>query len=480
MKIAIIGAGWAGLACAVRATQLGHNVTLFETSRTLGGRARAIDHHGTRLDNGQHILIGAYTDTLALLRTVGVDLEQAFLRRPLSLQDPAGLGLQLPLWLDRPDCPRWLRWASPLDGIAGIVLAKGWSVRDKLSLLRHAVGWQLSGFRCKGDLSVAKLCQSLPQTIRDGFIDPLCVSALNTPADRASAQVFLTVLKDALFGPPGSSNLLLPRTDLGQLLPDPAARWLTQHGCTIRLGHRVTDLEADLAVNLEADLGADLHPQPTPFDHIVLATPSTESARLLAQYATKVDSKLSKQDVPRVLDWANTAQAIPFEAIATVYAEIEVARGGQDRAPRDAPITLPSGTRLGPMSALQASTAHPAQFVFDRGQLGGQPGQLAFVVSAATGDAATLTQQVVAQAKVQLGLTIKPFKTIIEKRATFACLPGLARPKVAIAPGLSACGDYLEGPYPATLEGAVRSGNAAAHGLGTVANNLVTLASRRY
>jgi predicted NAD/FAD-dependent oxidoreductase len=214
----------------------------------------------------------------------------------------------------------------------------------------------------------------------------------------------------------------------------------------------------DLELNWSPDVNADLNHQPAPFDHIVLATSSTESARLLTHYACKVDSKLSKQNLPIVLDWANTAQAIPFEAIATVYANVEVVRDG--------PVTFPSGTRLGPMTALHASASHPAQFVFDRSQLGGQPGQLAFVVSAATGNAATLTHQVVAQAKAQLDLSVTPFKTIVEKRATFACLPGLARPKTAIAPGLSACGDYLEGPYPATLEGAVRSGNAAADGLG--------------
>jgi predicted NAD/FAD-dependent oxidoreductase len=107
----------------------------------------------------------------------------------------------------------------------------------------------------------------------------------------------------------------------------------------------------------------------------------------------------------------------------------------------------------------------PAQFVFDRGQLGGPPGLLAFVVSASTGDRDTLQAQVLKQAQVQLGLSLQAVQTVVEKRATFACTPGLKRPPSLIAPGLLACGDYVAGPYPATLEGAVRSGVAAAQSL---------------
>ena len=118
------------------------------------------------------------------------------------------------------------------------------------------------------------------------------------------------------------------------------------------------------------------------------------------------------------------------------------------------------------MLALHASAADPAQFVFDRAQLGGPAGLLAFVISASNGDSALLTQQVLAQAVRQLGLkALQPVQTIVEKRATFACTPDLQRPALQIAPGLLTCGDYLAGPYPATLEGAVRSGLEAASAL---------------
>jgi hypothetical protein len=106
-------------------------------------------------------------------------------------------------------------------------------------LLRASVGWQLAGFQCEAGTSVADLCSALSPTIRTTLIDPLCVSALNTPAERACGQVFLTVLRDSLFGGRGSSNLLLPTRDLSSLFPAAAAQWLQAHGGELRTGVRV-------------------------------------------------------------------------------------------------------------------------------------------------------------------------------------------------------------------------------------------------
>ena len=115
------------------------------------------------------------------------------------------------------------------------------------------------------------------------------------------------------------------------------------------------------------------------------------------------------------------------------------------------------------MLALRSTADAPAQFVFDRAQTGGPDGLWAMVVSASTTERAVLEAQVVAQAREQLGCADpRVVLSVVEKRATFACTPGLERPSMSIAPGLDACGDYIEGPYPATLEGAVMSGLVAA------------------
>ena len=416
MKVAIVGAGWAGCAAAVEATRLGHQVTIFEASRTAGGRARrvmaTVAGQQIALDNGQHILIGAYAETLRLMKDVGVDAAASFLRLPLTMQFPDGSGLKLP------------NWPAPLDALAGILNARGWPLADRLSLLKVALGWRLGGFTCSPDQSVGDLCCSLAPGPMAALIEPLCVSALNTPPERASGQVFLRVMRDALFAQSGGSNLLLPRVDLSALLPDAALAWLAAHGGAQRLGVRVQAL---------LPAGPDWRVDNEVFDRVVLACPPNEAARLVQGSGVAAG------------DWIADARGLRHEALTTVYAHAPTARLRQ------------------PMLALWSSTAEPAQFVFDRAQLGGPAGLLAFVISASKGDSATLTQQVLAQAARQLGLTdLQPVQTVVEKRATFACTPALQRPALQIADGLLSCGDYLAGPYPATLEGAVRSGLEAA------------------
>ena len=426
MKLAVIGAGWAGLAAAVTATEAGHQVTVFEATHTLGGRARALpdsphqslpDGSQAPLDNGQHILIGAYTDTLRLMRQVGISPETALLDLPMTLRFPDGLGLKFA------DLP------TPLDALGGILQASGWSLADKCSLLRAALGWQFRGFSCADTLSVAELCRGLTTRVQAELIEPLCVSALNTPPEQASAQVFLRVMRDALFGAQGGSRLLLPRVDLSALFPEAAGQWLLKHGGQIRLGERVGALQAQ---------GPKWRIQEECFDAVILATSASHAAQTLSRSANDAAPHIAK----KIQHWIATCRALQYEAIATVYAW----------APQ---ATLPQA-----MLALRSSVPYPAQFVFDRGQLGGPAGLLAFVVSAAQGERATLQARVLAQAQAQLGLSLQAVQTVVEKRATFACTPGLQRPHPTITPGLLACGDYVAGPYPATLEGAVRSGRA--------------------
>jgi hydroxysqualene dehydroxylase len=241
--------------------------------------------------------------------------------------------------------------------------------------------------------------------------------------------VFLRVLHDALFSGPGSADLLLPRWRLSALFPEPATAWLTAAGARVHLSQRVTQIEPDGDVwKLDGQ----------PFSHVVLATPPAEASRLTATLQPA---------------WAQAAAALRYEPIVTVYAQS-------------------LGTRLPePMLLLKSDeTQNPAQFVFDLGQLGGPEGLLAFVVSGAApwvvqgADATTAACLWQAQTALHacLKAPLKVVKHLTEKRATFRCTPALARPAGLIAPGLHAAGDYVAGPYPASLEGAVRSGVEAA------------------
>lgn len=439
--LAVVGAGWAGCTAAVRACQVGWQVSLFESARQVGGRARGLDldlpdGRHVRVDNGQHILIGAYRETLALMRELGVDADAVLHRSPLTLRFPDGSGLA------QPD------WPAPWDALWGMLSARGWTWGDRWSLLRASLAWQRAGFVCDASLDVATLCRNLSPRVMATLIEPLCVSALNTPPERASAAVMLRVLRDALFGAPGGSHLLLPRRDLGALLPEPAWAWLMRHGARCEAGARVlglTPLDGDWQLSLAQ--GGGTHTVSA--DAVLLACPAAEAARLVdSALAAGLDGADGTAGTAAI--WCTQARALQHEAIATVYAWAEGAR-----------LDLP-------MLSLPSDAQHPAQFVFDRGQLDGPPGLLAFVVSASAQEREAIEQAVIAQGRSQLGLqSLRALRTVVERRATFACTPGLQRPAAHIAPGLAACGDWVEGPYPATLEGAVMSAQPALTALAT-------------
>lgn len=420
MKVAVVGGGWAGLAAAVRATEAGHAVSLFEMAAHTGGRARTVLSQDLPLDNGQHILIGAYHRTLALMRDVGVDVEQALHRQPLVLRYPDGTGLRLP------PGPAWLAFTR---GVLGCV---GWTLLDKVSLLSAVTRWALAGFECDPSWTVAMLCAPLSPAVRGLLIDPLCIAALNTPAACASAQVLLRVLRDAVFGGPGAADLLLPRQQLSALLPRAAEAWLTRAGAAMHLTTRVQTLVRD---------GTQWQIDGAAFDAVVLACSAGEAARLAGAHAP---------------GFASSAAALRYEPIITVY------------------LHCPGAHLPEPMLALQDGDDAPAQFVFDHGALGAEAGRFAFVVSGAqrwveAGLEATGTA-VLRQAQSAFAAPIWPnpptvLRVLADKRATFRCTPNLDRPQATVAPMLLAAGDYVAGPYPATLEGAVRSGEAAASAL---------------
>ncbi|GCL61538.1 hypothetical protein AQPW35_06190 [Rubrivivax pictus] len=420
-RVAVVGAGWAGLAAAVQLVQRGAQVSVFEMARRPGGRARQADGAAQGFDNGQHILIGAYSATLGLMRQVGADPDALLLRQPLALVDPAGRGLRLPPGPPLPAFTRAVLGASP------------WPLASRLALLSAAGGWLARRFRCPADWTVQRLCGHLPPVVLAELIDPLCVAALNTPMAEASAAVFLRVLRDALFSGRGSADLLLPRAPLSALLPDPAWQWLAGRGAALHTGRRVASVQA---------VGAGWQVDGDRFDAMVLACSATEAARLAAAVNPA---------------WARCAAGLRYEPIATAWL-------------RDTTLTARE-----PMVALPPGPLAPAQFAFDLGRLHRDPamqGIWAFVASSAApwladGQAAC-GQAMLAQARQAFPGHFRGadaqvlLHTAAERRATFACTPALDRPAMRIAPAIMAAGDHVDGPYPATLEGAVRSGIAAA------------------
>lgn len=402
-KVAVVGAGWAGLACAVELADAGCTVEVFEASRTLGGRARAVTLDGMTVDNGAHILVGAYRETLRLMQKVGAD-RTALRRESLHLEFPGHVSVVAP----NLPAPLHLGWA--------LLTARGLSFKEKLAAIRFMRAQQSRGFRLPEDMSAADLLAAhrQPERVRRFLWEPLCLAALNTPVADASAQVFLNVLRDSLAAHRAASDLLLPATDFSALFPEPAARFIEAHGGRVHRSTRIDSLDA-------------LHD----FAHKVIAVAPYHLATLLPEIAAQF--------------------RFAWQPIATCY------------------LAYPGAALLPfPMIGLDTTTGH-AQWVFDRGALCGQPGLLAAVISGAGPWQAlghdALAMAIHAQIAALLpGLPAPRQHWIIEdKRATFACTPGLARPATATGtPNLWLAGDYVAGDYPATLEGAVRSGIAAA------------------
>jgi len=433
---AVIGAGWAGCAAAVRLAAAGHRVSLFEAARTLGGRARRIDLDGRTLDNGQHILLGAYRATLALMKEVGVDPGRALLRLPLQMRYPLQAGAE-GMDFVAPRLP------APWHVAVALLRAKGLAREDKLALARFSTTARWMGWQLHHDCSVAELLERYEQTprlIRLMWV-PLCIAALNTPPERASAQIFLNVLRDSLGARRAASDMLIPRLDLSALLPDATSDYLTRRGSLVRPGVAVGRLSPGNAPGswrLHDRQGAELGE----FSGVVLATGPEAAAPLLEG-----------------LHDTAALRALRYEPITTCY------------------LQYPDALRLpAPFYALADAPERQAwgQFVFDRGQLGGESGLLAVVVSAA-GQAiadghAALADGISRQLAADFGLPALASpqwsRVVTEKRATFSCTPGLTRPdNTGLPAGLALAGDYVAGDYPATLEGAVRSGQAAARRL---------------
>ncbi|HET9025305.1 MAG TPA: hydroxysqualene dehydroxylase HpnE [Burkholderiaceae bacterium] len=430
---AVIGGGWAGCAAAACLAAAGVDVTLFEAAAELGGRGRRVplelDGVTHTLDNGQHLMIGAYTAIANVLATVGVDIDRIVERRPFELSYPDGFRM------------RASRLPAPWHLVTALLRARGLPWRDRWAIARFLRSLKAARWQVGTDREAARWLEENGQSERviARVWRPLGIAALNTPLAEASAQVFANVLRDSLGADSAASMLWLPRGDLSALLPEAVERFVSVRGGAVRRGVRVATVgPAGVGFRLDPGLGR--------FDAVVYAAPPGQLGRVAAAFA------------PELSDALDAVGDFAYQPICTVYLKYDLEY--------ELNVALPRG-----FTALldDAGQRNYGQWAFDRGALDrANAGVLAVVVSAsgARDDEAlpALCDAVARQLTRELGLPApRAARAVVEKRATLAARPGLQRPQNATrVPGFVLAGDWTHSDYPSTLESAVRSGVTAA------------------
>ncbi len=441
-RIAVIGAGWAGLAAALTLQRQGHHVTVYERSpahQGAGGRASTAYAAGERapfaIDNGQHVLLGAYSATLALFESLDIHVEQVFLRLPAAWIVPQHLNIAIPQWSDS-------------AGFAGILkqmpiamaLFKASNVKQWPALLAAAV--RLQWLAPAPNETVTDWLKRLefPTIFNEQLWLPLCYATLNTPPSSASAAVFKRVIQDGLLAGSQAAAMLVPRTDLGSLLPKPALATLGRAGATLKLGAAVNGVE----LNGSTVLVHGEH-ETNPYDGLICATSAKDAARILPEPCIHAALRALAAHAP--------------EPISTVHLNL-----GMDFRLPQAVCVLPEPH--------DASNPISHAVAIDRSALDAAQTGWVTVVLSCSAAALGHSHEALIQGALERLIACFPSLSfpsqcsgvvIHAKQATFACTAGLARPPATTAsPLIVLAGDYVAGDYPATLEGAVRSGVSAA------------------
>ncbi len=392
-----------------------------------------LDGHRHTLDNGQHLLIGAYTAVAKLLAQCGVTLDSVFVRRPFEITYPDGM------------CLRAARLPAPWHLVGALLTARGFQWQDRLALARLLPQLKAQDWTVAPDRAAGPWLRQLRQTPRliDRVWRPLTLASLNTPLDEASAQAVATVLRDSLGAAAPASEMWLPRSDLSAAYcPRRSSARCTRRAAKSGRNHRV-DLarRSDQGWTLAVRAGGD-HASLS-VDALVYAAPAAQLQRVFGLHTDALRQTL------------RMIERFRYQPITTIYLKY-----------------APDEPRLPALfNALEDNVLHGhyGQWAFNRGALdAANRGVLAVVISSGgVEEEPTLDALCDAVARQMCDVYRLPTplaaRAIIERRATLACVPDLERPaQSTVLPRLALAGDWTASEYPCTLETAVRSGTAAA------------------
>jgi hydroxysqualene dehydroxylase len=439
--VIVVGAGFAGLSAAARLARGGARVLVLEARSRLGGRATAFPDRdtGELVDNGQHILMGCYTETFAFLRDIGAqDHVRLDPQLAVTMIDRAGRRTRL-------SCPAL---PAPLHLVAGVLEWEALSWRDRLSMLGIATPLknacrELQGAAVKAaspDETVENWLIRNGQTarLRELLWDPLALAALNQPPEQAAAPPFARVLAEMFSDDPRAAAIALPTRPLHLMYAEPARRYVEDRG-----GAVVTSAPAAIVVSTGGDIAVRARGEIFRAAAVIAAVPWHALAGAFEDPPLSLEQTLAN------------ARLMASSPIATVNLWF-------DRAVLDEPFLGLPGRQM--------------QWVFDKRALfeadAHEAAHLSLVSSGAEATMRLDNRALVGIAHGELLDALPAARrarliraTVIrEPNATFSLAPGQpARPGTATAlPRLFLAGDWIATGLPATIESAVRSGHRAA------------------
>lgn len=417
-SVAIIGAGWSGLTCALRLARAGYKPVVIESAPEAGGRARRAKLDDVWRDNGQHLMLNGCGALQQLFTELGIE--------PLAVPFAYTDGVR----------SLSLAGKSGRTGLLRSLLnARGFSWRERWALLRALLTLQLQRWQAPTALTVAQWLQTQrqPAPLVAHFWAPLALAILNTPLEQATMARLAPVLRDTLGAGCDALAILQPTADLSASVVNPFQRAIEMAGGTLRCGERVS------AVRPAPDGGHILaiqgHEHTPRFDHVVLAIPPWGLPHIDLPFAT-----------------ATLTERFGAQPIATVYLGY------------DAHVHLPT-----PLVQIPGPTTTDANvWAMDRshGGLPHEQGVIAISLSAQGAwtalNPATLASRCVAHLQPLLGNNVRCHwhKVVTVQRATPAAMPSayLHDDERQPSPGLWLAGDWTHAHYPATLEAAVQTG----------------------